>query len=178
MHDCRDPFVFDNGNEYVMFVAMEIKNGNDDVAMAIAYATSTDLVSWTWVDWIPATWPATPTQKAESPNLVKENGYYYLMWTFKSDALPQGGAVKIAFSTSIFGPYTVMSGSPYMFGIANETLIEPTRTIYAAFDDGFFLNFKRDIVFPLNPSSSSSVIIREFSECSPEYEILRSNDPN
>jgi len=170
-HDCRDPFVYDNGSEYVMFVATKAKNSSNKTALVIAYATSTDLVEWEWGNIIEATWPTRPHFKAESPNLVQANGTYYLMWTYKSDALPQGGAVKIAYSDDIFGPYTVIEPATPLFGIANETLIEPKRIIYAAFDDVFLLHFKKNLELPGAPAGDSAITIRNFTSCDPEIDV-------
>ncbi len=161
MHDLRDPFVFDNGSEYVMFVSTKANDENGNTALVIAYATSSNLVDWEWGDhWIRGTWPP-PRQKAESPNLVKYGDNYFLMWTFKSNAMPNG-AVKIAYSTNIFGPYTLINNSSPLFGLANETMALEDQTVYAAFDDYYILHFKRDLVLPTIPSSNSTVYIKEF----------------
>ncbi len=159
-----------------MFVATKAKNSRNKTALVIAYATSSDLVDWEWGNIIEATWPARPHFKAESPNLVQANGIYYLMWTYKSDALPQGGAVKIAYSDDIFGPYTVIESATPLFGIANETLTEPSRIIYAAFDDVFLLHFKKSLELPSAPAGNSALIIREFTSCDPE--IAGQQDPD
>ncbi|MEZ4388267.1 MAG: hypothetical protein R3D98_11970 [Candidatus Krumholzibacteriia bacterium] len=164
-YDCRDPFIFDRGSSvttdrYVMLASIRL--APDATSMAIAYATSDDLVSWQWQNYF----PVTVGWKAESANLVERNGVFYLFWTKRGDA----DAVKVAFSTTgIFGSYAMTNGGDWLFGIANETLVEPQRTLYLAFDDAFFLHIKADIVFPATPTYSSPVEITEVTGCSSDF---------
>jgi beta-xylosidase len=127
-HDCRDPFVFNDGDEYVMFVTIRLyEEGNEWPPQAIAVAKSPDLFNWTWSHYI----PVTTWWKAESPNLVKYENTYFLMWTTSDD-----GDIKIASAADIDGPYTLRT-SDGLYGYANETFMNVDYMIYAAVVDDY-----------------------------------------
>lgn len=163
-YDCRDPFVFDRGaghvtGRYVLLASVRL--APDATQMAIAYATSHNLVDWHWRDYV----PATVGVHAESANLIAHGGHHYLFWTARADA----DAVKVACSTTgVFGEYVLVNDAQWLFGIANETLAEEDRTLYLAFDDAYVLHIKRDVVMPDRPTSVAPVEIREFTRCAGE----------
>ncbi len=130
-NDCRDPFVFNDGDEYVMLVSIRMyEEGNEWPPMAIAVAKSPDLFNWTWSHYL----PATTWWKAESPNLVKFEDTYFIMWTSSND-----GDIKIASATDIDGPYTQRT-SEGLYGYANETFENAGYMIYGAIVDDYDYN--------------------------------------
>jgi len=165
-YDCRDPFVFDRGEDhpagrYVLLASIRL--APDAAHMAIAYATSRNLVSWQWRGYF----PVTIGGHAESANLVEHGGHHYLFWTARADA----DAVKVACSTTgVLGDYFLVNDAQWLFGIANETVDEHDRTLYLAFDDAYVLHVKRDVVFPASPTPSAVVDVVEFMGCGDEAE--------
>lgn len=160
-YDCRDPFVFDRGPEHERhryLLLASVRLAPDASQMAIAYAVSSDLVSWQWRDYF----PVTVGGQAESANLVAHGDHHYLFWTARGDA----DAVKVACSTAgVFGPYFATNDDGWLFGIANETHALTDQTLYLAFDDAYVLHLKRDLVLPDAPNGPSRVVIDEFTAC-------------
>ena len=160
-YDCRDPFVFDRGADagpgrWVMLNSVRL--APDAQLMAIAYATSDDLVHWTWQHYF----PVTVGEKAESANLLAHGGHHYLFWTDRNHA----PAVRVAVSTTgIFGQYELLNGDARLFGLGNETLAEPERTVYFAFDDFYLLHVKPELLLPDMAVPGAPVRLTEFTRC-------------
>ena len=171
-YDCRDPFVFDRGEDhgsmrYLMLNSVRL--APDAQLMAIAYAISGDLVHWHWLYYF----PVTAGEMSESPNLLEHNGVFYLFWTDRYD----GPAVRVACSTSgIFGDYELINAGDRLFGSANETLAEVGRTLYLAFDNAFVLHIKRDLLLPEVPAPEARVRVTDFTQCDSEY-LFRGLEP-
>ncbi len=171
-YDCRDPFVFDRGSDhiaqrYVMLNSVRLAPYAQ--YMAIAYATSDDLVHWQWQNIL----PVTVGVKAESASLVAYAGQHYLFWTDRDDA----PSVRVACSISgVFGEYVPFNAGEALFGLANETVVEAGRTLYLAFDDYYVLHIKQDLMLPEVPSPTAPVRVVDFTECDLD-ELRPDRDP-
>ena len=124
-NDCRDPFVYHDGDEYVMLNSIRTPSGQ----MAIALAKSTDLLNWSWSHHL----PVTVGDVSESANMVKVDSTYYVIWTSSWD-----GEIQIASATDIDGPY-VLETSEGLYGYANETMNHNGRLFYGAIVGDFAL---------------------------------------
>ncbi|MEZ4387817.1 MAG: hypothetical protein R3D98_09610 [Candidatus Krumholzibacteriia bacterium] len=164
-YDCRDPFVFDRGAEhaplrYVMLNSIRL--APDAQQMAIAFATSPDLLHWEWLYHV----PVTVGWMAESASLVEHDGDFYLFWTDRTE-MP---SVRVACSTGgIFGDYELVNGGQRLFGFAAETLALPDRLLYAAFDDSYMLHIKRELRLPASPGPEARVRLIDFTACDEDW---------
>jgi len=170
-YDCRDPFVFDRGAEYglLRYVMLNSIRLHPDLAppwasyMAIAFATSRDLIHWQWRGYF----PVTADWVAESASIVQVGAVFYLFWTNRAP----GPAVRVAYSTTgIFGDYVLANDGGWLFGAGNETLVEPAQLRYLAFDAAYVLHVKKNILLPEVPSPTVEIEIEEFMACDADLE--------
>lgn len=174
--DCRDPYVFDDGDKYVMFLTVRMLDWKPVVATATN--PSRDLVTWQWDTEVPPTeypgYPgyievtATTQGAAESPNLLKHNGKYYLFWTSENEF----DNIKVVRSeTSIYGPYEPLTQDDYqdLYGYANEQLeLSDGRTVYGAIRGDYELFLRRLYV---NEITTPSIQTLYFKDYDPGVEI-------
>jgi hypothetical protein len=125
--DCRDPFVVPDGDGWVMFVAMRMRNGDP----VIAWARSKEGLHWTLQGPI----EVTQGNKAESPAAVFHDGSWLLLWSGPKD-------IWATRAKSLEGPWS--KPTTLNAGFACELLpLDANWAIYGFVDGRFRVRWRR-----------------------------------
>ena len=125
-HQCRDPHVAraDDGSWYLVYATVPAPFAYQ---MAIGLASSPDLRHWTDLGPVPGTRGGV----AESSHLLRQNGLWYLFWTYDRD----GGLLYATTADPALGPWSpprVVPGTGWWNGaIASEAIELPNGLLFA-----------------------------------------------